>query len=79
MKTGKWSTGILVLSLAVGIVLLFAGAPSWAQQAPEKGGSSPQNPNPQIQNPGAPAPQPSAPAPEKGKDKEKGEEYETQC
>ncbi len=88
MKTRKCLTMALVLSLAGGIVLLFAGGPSLAgaqqaQKATEKGRvPAPETPNPgtQIQDPAAPAPQPSVPpASDSPAPDDKYKEYETQC
>ena len=88
MRTRKYLTMALILLLAGGIVLLFAGGPSLAgaqqdQKATEEGGvPAPETPNPgtQIQNPAPPAPQPSVPpAPDEPAPDDKYKEYETQC
>jgi hypothetical protein len=88
MRTRKYLTMALVLFLAGGIVLLFAGGPSLAgaqqtQKATEKGGvSAPETPNPgtQIQKPAALAPQPPVPpASDEPAPDDKYEEYECQC
>ncbi len=88
MRTRKYLTMALVLFLAGGIVLLFAGGPSLAgaqqaQKSTEQGGVPvPETPNPgtQIQNPAAPAPQPLVPpASDEPAPDDKYEEYECQC
>ncbi len=93
MRTWKYLTMAMVLLLAGGIVLLFAGGPSLAsaqqaQKSTEQGGVPvPETPNPgkQIQKPAAPAPQPPAPpasdepAPDAPAPDDKYKEYETQC